>query len=230
MTKKVACRACGFKTKAEGAPDKCPECGGGDWKKVYKPRAAKEAAEPKKKKGKKTAKKAGRKKRAPRKVDPIVEKRFAVMARAVSDTSPHEPRDAFIAWTEGGLAGFSTKAPSVNDEEYLIPLPVLNEVVYLWLHEHPGTWAFEVIEPQIARTIEAISYTQALTTGDPSIDGELIRDAAKLTPTVDETPRFVRPPLGALPPKDHTIQVGWSTSADDADVLDEEPATVESLA
>lgn len=228
MTKKIACRACGFKTKSEGAPDKCPSCGGDDWKKVYKPRAAKEAAEPKKKKGKKSAKKAGRKRRAPREVDLIAEKKFAILARAVSDTSPHTPQDAFIAWTDGSLAGFSTKAPTVNDEEYLIPLVVLNEVIYLWLHEHPGTWAFEIIEPQIARTLEAISYTQAITTGGASIDGELIRDAAKLTPTVDETPRFTRPPLGALPPKDHPIQLGW-TPPDDADELDDE-AAAESVA
>ncbi len=219
MAKKVACRNCDTKFKTEEAPDKCPKCGGDDWKKVYKPRAPKDAAEPKKK-TKKAAKKTTRKKRAPREVDVVAEKQFAILARAVSDTSPHTPQDAFIAWTEAGLAGFSTKAPTINDQEYLIPLGALNEVIYLWLNEHPGTWAFEIIEPQIARTIEAASYTQAVTTGGASIDGELLRNAAKLTPVVasaEEEPAFARPPLGALPPKDHPRQIGWTVPTDEDD-------------
>jgi len=187
MVKKVACRSCGFKAKADDQPETCPKCGGDDWKKVYKARQPKNGAEavakPAKKKAaadkKPAAKPAKRQKRA-RQVDAILEKRFAVMARAVSDTLPHIPDDVFVSMGEDGSLGFSSQPPTVNDTAYLIPLPFVNEVIYTWLTEQPGTWTFEVIEPQLTRSIKALSFTQAITTDDPILHGEDIRSVEKL--------------------------------------------------
>lgn len=181
MVKKVACRACGFKAKPE-EHDKCPKCGGDDWKKVYKPRAPKDGAEVAAKPAKKKApakKPAKRQKRA-RQVDPILEKRFAVMARAVADTASHIPDDVFVSLSEDGSLGFSSQPPTVNDTSYLIPLPFVNEVIYQWLTEQPGTWTFEVIEPQLTRSILALSFAQGTTTDDPILHGQDIRKVEKL--------------------------------------------------
>lgn len=181
MAKKVACRACGFKCKAEEQPDSCPKCGGDDWKKVYKPRAPKDGVETKPAAKKKApAKKPAKRQKRVRQVDPILEKRFAIMARAVADTSPHIADDVFVSMGEDGSLGFSAQPPTVNDTSYLIPLPVINEVIYQWLTEQPGTWTFEIIEPQLTRSIKALAFTQGLTTDDPILHGQDILTVEKL--------------------------------------------------